>query len=412
VKRLVRLIVYNWPLKLAAIALAFLLYAGLVVSQSQFDYNSPVPIKPINVPTNTVPLGTIPPVTHIRYIVNGDPGVGPGPSTWRATVDLAGVDPQSGSSGPQTVNVSSADPRFIVIDFEPRTVVVQLDPYASYTVPVQVDTGTTPEGFTLGPVQKTPETVKVSGPDSVAKYVVAAVADVTIDPHGLSVDRDVPLIPVDNQGNELRPLNLSPKSVHVTIDVISTAGKKTLIVNPNITGTPPDGYQVGAITVSPTSVTVQGDPATLSSLTRADTVPISVATSTGTIDSNFPLDLPSGVAAVGVDTVHVTVQIQAVKSSRTYEAALVLAGQQPDLDYSLSPGSVLVTLGGPVADLNRIDPAQFTITVDVAGLEPGTHQVPVVPNVQAGISVISVDPNTVTVTVASRGSPSPASATP
>jgi YbbR domain-containing protein len=113
-----------------------------------------------------------------------------------------------------------------------------------------------------------------------------------------------------------------------------------------------------------------------------------------------------------VDTVHVTVQIQAVKSSRTYEAALVLAGQQPDLDYSLSPGSVLVTLGGPVADLNRIDPAQFTITVDVAGLEPGTHQVPVVPNVQAGISVISVDPNTVTVTVASRGSPSPASATP
>ena len=157
-KRLVRLVVYNWPLKLAAIALAFLLYAGLVVSQSQFDYNSPVPIKPINVPKNTVVLGTIPPVTRIRYVENGDVGSGPTPDTWRATVDLSGVDPSAGSSY-QTVTVTSADPRFIVIDFEPRSVNVQLDPYTTYTVPVLVDTGVTPDGFQLGPVQKVPETV-------------------------------------------------------------------------------------------------------------------------------------------------------------------------------------------------------------------------------------------------------------
>jgi hypothetical protein len=42
VRRLVGLIVYNWPLKLAAIALAFLLYAGLVVSQSQLEFRTPV----------------------------------------------------------------------------------------------------------------------------------------------------------------------------------------------------------------------------------------------------------------------------------------------------------------------------------------------------------------------------------
>jgi hypothetical protein len=115
------------------------------------------------VPTNTVPLGTIPPVTRIRYIVNGDVGAGPSSETWRATVDLSGVDPATGSSY-QTVSVTSADPRFIVIDFEPRTVNVQLDPYTSYQVPVQVNTGTTPEGFDLGPVEKTPDTVTVSGP--------------------------------------------------------------------------------------------------------------------------------------------------------------------------------------------------------------------------------------------------------
>jgi YbbR domain-containing protein len=411
VRRLVRLVVYNWPLKLAAIALAFLLYAGLVVSQSQFDYTSPVPIKPINVPTTAVVLGTIPPVTRIRYIVNGDVGPGPTPDTWRATVDLAGVDPAAGSSY-QTVTVTSADPRFIVIDFEPRTVNVQLDPYTHYQVPVQVDTGTTPEGFELGPVQKVPDMVTVSGPDSVVKYVVAAVADVTIDPHGLSVDRDVPLIPVDNQGNELRPVNVDPKTVHVTIDVISNATTKTLPVNPNITGTPPNGYQVGAVTADPATVTVKGDPIALSALTKADTVPISVATATGTIDATFGLALPQGVVAVDASTVHVTVAIDPVTGSRTYEAALVLAGRRPDLGYALSTGSVHVTLGGPIADLDRIDPASFTITIDVAGLDPGTHQVQPVPVVQAGLTVIGVDPGTITVTVTSTATPVPSGGTP
>jgi YbbR domain-containing protein len=69
------------------------------------------------------------------------------------------------------------------------------------------------------------------------------------------------------------------------------------------------------------------------------------------------------------------------------------------MQYTPSTGSVHVTLGGPVADLDRIDPTSFTITVDVAGLGPGSHEVEAVPNVQAGLKVIAVDPQSVTVTV-------------
>jgi YbbR domain-containing protein len=110
--------------------------------------------------------------------------------------------------------------------------------------------------------------------------------------------------------------------------------------------------------------------------------------------------------------VHVTVEIAPVTGSRTYEAGLVYAGRQQDLNYSLSTGSVHVTLGGPVADLDRIDPAKFTITIDVAGLGPGSHEVQPVPVVQAGLSVISVDPQTVTVTVSPLASGAPSAGTP
>jgi YbbR domain-containing protein len=409
VKRLVGIVVYNWPLKLLAIALAFLLYAGLVVSQSQFEYTTPVPIRAVNQPTDAVVLGNLPNVSRIRYIVNGDVGAGPTQDTWLATVDLAGVDPNAGSSY-QTVDVTSLDPRFIVIDYEPRAVNVQLDPYTSYTVPVTVNTGTPPADLKLGPPQLSQSTVTVSGPDSVVKYVVAAQADVAIDPHGLSVDRDVPLIPVDNQGNELRPVNVDPKTVHVRIDVISNAQSKTIPVNPAVVGTPPAGYELGTVTVDPVSVTVEGDPAALSALTTADTEPIQVGTATGTINIEAKLALPPGVVALKVTTVHVTVEIVPKQGTRSFEAALLLSGTQPGLGYRLSSGSVQVVLGGPLADLDRIDPASFTITLDVAGLGPGTHELQPVPNVQAGLRVLSVNPATVTLTVTPAASPAPSAA--
>ncbi len=50
-KRVTRLLFHNWPLKLAAVLLATMLYAGFVVSQSVQEFTSGVQIEPLNVPT-------------------------------------------------------------------------------------------------------------------------------------------------------------------------------------------------------------------------------------------------------------------------------------------------------------------------------------------------------------------------
>jgi YbbR domain-containing protein len=308
--------------------------------------------------------------------------------------------------------VASLDPRFFVIDYEPRGINVQLDPYKTYTVPVIVNTGPTPPDIEVGKPDLSQETVSVSGPDSVVKYVVAAQADVTIDPHGLSVDRDVPLIAVDNLGKALTPVRVDPPTVHVTIPVFSNAQTKTLPVHVNVVGTPPTGYVVDSVTVDPVTVSVKGDASVLAPVAKADTEPISVGAATGTIDTDALLNLPSGVVS-DIKTVHVTIVMKAEAGTRTYNAALVLTGRQPGLEYALSTGSVLVTIAGPIADLDRIDPAAFTVSLDVAGLGPGAHELQPAPVLQAGLRLISVDPPMVTVTVtAGAGSSAPASAAP
>jgi YbbR domain-containing protein len=400
VNRAVRVLVHNWPLKVLAIILSFLLYSGLVVSQSTFEYPGSVRIDILNQPTDLVPLGNLPPVTRIRYIVNGDVGAGPSPDSWRATIDLAGVDPQAGSVY-RAVNVTSIDPRFIVIDYEPRGINVQLDPYKSYVVPVTVDTGTPPPDLEVEDPVPSQQTVIVSGPDSIVKFVVEARANVTIDPHGLSVDRDVPLIPVDKLGNELSPVRVDPATVHVKINVFTNAQTKNLAVNAIVTGTPPAGYSVGTITVEPTSILAKGDAANLATVTKADTAPIAVGGATSTIETDVALALPSGVVAVGATTVHVTVTIKPEDGTRTFQAGLVLTGEQPGLQYTLSTLNVLLSIGGPVADLDRLDAGGITVPIDVAGLGPGTHTVQPTPVLQTGLRLLRVDPANVSVTVTS-----------
>jgi YbbR domain-containing protein len=406
VKRLVGFVVYNWPLKLLALALAFLLYAGLVVSQSTFEFPSPVRIDILNQPTGAVVLGNLPAVTRIRYYIAGDVGATPTQESFRATIDLKDVDPKSGSTY-AAVSVSSVDPRFVVIDYEPRGINVQLDPYSTYTVPVRVNTGTTPENLEVGDPVLSQKQVSVSGPDSVVKFVVAAQADVVVDPHGLFVDRDVPLIAVDNLGNQRSPVRVDPPTVHVKIPVFSNAQTKSLVVNPLVVGTPPVGYAITSIVADPVSVSVKGDPANLAGLVKADTQAIAVGAATSTIDTEVPLALPSGVLPLDASNVHVRVTIVAETGTRAFAAGVVLTGRQPGLAYTVAPLNAIVTLGGPVADLDRIEAAGFVLPIDVATLGLGTHSVEPAPTLQAGLRLLAISPATITVTIGAPGASPP-----
>jgi YbbR domain-containing protein len=404
--RIVGAIVYNWPLKLMAIVLATLLYAGLVVSQSTFELPVSLQINPLNQPANAVILGNLPSVSRVRYVANGDVGAGPTPDSFRATIDLGGVNPAAGSTYVK-IDVTSNDPRFLAVDWEPRGINVQLDPFKSYQVPVRVNTGDIPPGLIVRPAELSQPTVMVSGPDSVVKFVVAAQADVLIDPSGLAVDREVPLIPVDQLGKRLTPVQVEPTTVHVTIAVLSNSTKKSLAVHPVVTGTPPAGYDIDTISVTPATVTVEGNPDQLSTLARADTAAIPIGTATGTIDADIDLDLPAGVLPIGSKTVHVTITLKAETGTRTFSTGLVVIGRQDALDYRFSTLSSLVTIAGPLADLDRLDPASFTVPLDVTGLQPGVHEVTPVPNLQAGLRLLTIDPPTVTVTITATPSPAP-----
>jgi YbbR domain-containing protein len=396
VRRLLEVVLHNWPLKLAAVGLATVFYGGVVLSQGARTFSDPVPIRQPVIPEGMYLLEPLPPVTSIRFFAPEGTDQ-PSTDTFRATVDLSGIS--QGGTYDVPVQVSSVNPLIQILEVSPSVVSVQLDPLITKIVPVQIERGEAPDGLEVGSETATPGTVTVRGPKTIVDQVVAARADVVIQNSGIDVDEDVALIPVDAVGNARSPADVSPTTARVVIRVFSDPKTRTLPVSPIVTGTPASGFEIDTITVEPSAVTVQGDADPLASLARVDTAPVSVSGLSETQTFETALALPEDVEAVDAGPIQVTVSFTPVTESRSYSVGLQLVGTQPGLVYAASTSSVLLSVGGNPAALDGLSPSTTLARLDVTGLEPGTYDVPVTAQLPDGVTLVAASPATVSVTI-------------
>lgn len=414
-RRLLAAVVHNWPLKVAAVGLAVLLYVALALSQNSKDWRGQVLIDVRNQPAGAVLVDAVQYVTSIRYFAPVDAASRVTGDTFSAWIDLSAASPDASNDLLVQVTVTSRDPQVQVFEWSPRQVSIHLDPLRQKVVPVQVDRGAIPPGLQVrDPVVDTAQ-VTVSGTQSTVSQVVAAVARVRIDPSGVTIDQEVDLEPIDARGVGVGQVRLTPSSVRVKILVGSQLQSRTLPVNAIVTGTPATGYQLSSIDIDPVAVSVEGDVDTLAVLTRIDTQPLSVTGASTDISETVALVVPAGVDILGGPSIRIVAHIQAMTATRTFSVGMVLSGAQGDRAYALSTDQVLVTLGGSAADLAALQGDTLTVIVDVDGLGPGTHDVVVKTTLPAGISLVAIAPAKVTVTVgpvASPSAPAPASPVP
>jgi YbbR domain-containing protein len=405
VRRILEIVLHNWPLKLAAVGLASVLYGGIVLSEGAETFNDPVPIRQPVIPSGLYLLEPPPPVTSIRYFAptDSDP---PSTDTFRATIDLSGIT--QGGTYDVPVQVSSVNPEIQILEVTPGIVTIQLDPLITKIVPVEIERGEVPENLEVGTETATPSTVTVSGPKTIVDQVVAARADVVIQDSGIDVDEDVALVPVDAVGDARSPADVSPTTARVSIRVFSEPVTRTLAVSPVVTGTPAAGFEIDEITVDPSTVFVEGDADPLASLARVDTAPVSVSGLSDTQTFETELVLPDGIEAVDPVPVQVTVSFRPITESRSYTVGLQAVGVGPGLSYAPNASSVLLSVAGNPAALDTLTAESTLAQLDVAGLEPGTYDVPVTAELPSGVTLVAASPPTVSVTVTAAAAPSPA----
>jgi YbbR domain-containing protein len=405
-------ILRNWHLKIAALALATILYTGLVFSGSFTEGRmAGVSIERINQPNGTYVTSQQLATLIVSYRVAADAAAPVTVDTFAATIDLSKYDMRSaGQAQSLPVTVRSLNDAVTVLSWQPQSIPVVLDTLATNpTVRVLVDHGTVPAGLEVGTPTITPSTVTATGPRAQLNQVVQAVAAVAIDTSGIDVNQQVDLRAVDANGAQVESVELNPASVLVQISVRTVETNKTVPVRPAVTGNPAVGYEIRGIASNPPIITLRGAPAALSGITEVTTQPFSVSGLAATKAFKATLIIPKGLTLSPdhAATVTVTVAVAPQTGSRTFLVGVTCTGAQPGTSCLPQLSQISVTLAGPIAALAGLKAAQLTPTLDVSGLGPGEHNVTPVLSLPAGISVLAFSPAQVPVVIQPAATPTP-----
>jgi YbbR domain-containing protein len=402
-----RAVVSDLPLKLTAVLVALIFWAVTLFNQAPADvtqqFAGRIAIERPAVPSGYVLQGAL---GDVGVKLRGPEGAVAGvvASDLHATLDIASADLHRADPQDVPVNVTVANPGVHVVDISPATVNVRIEPITSRPVAVQVRfANDPPTGNQPGDAALNPSEVRVSGAMSQVARIAAVYATVLFGDAATDLVQSVQPSAVDAAGTAIDGLTMDPAVVQVTVPVLPTATTRTVPVVWNIRGSVAPGYQITRIAVDPPAVTVRGEPAAIAPIDHIDTGVADVSGLTTDRTFNVGLVLPTGTALFRPTGSTVTVSVAPLTGTRPFPLVAVTAinlgaGLVADTD----PQTVSVVLSGSVPALEALAAGQVTAVVDAAGRTAGSGPADVSIRVPAGITVQSVQPTRVTLTIRAR----------
>jgi YbbR domain-containing protein len=405
-----RIVTHDFGLKSVAIVIALLFWIAIMQNATpsvitvEFDGRVPVE-RPDNVPSGYVLRG---PLGDVGVTLRGAPGVADrvALSELRATLDVNSL--VLGQAEPQDARVAVdwvvAKEGVEVVGVSPPTVSVKIERLTSRNLLVQPRfSNEPPAGTRAGEAAVAPTEVRVTGPESDVARIAAVLGTVRFGDGQTDIESpDTPAIPVDAGGVPIDGLVVEPGVVTVKVPVLPTATTRTVPVVFTLRGVVAPGYWVVGAAMDPFAVTVRGEEEVLKTLDRIETQPIDVGDLSATRTLTVGLAVPAGVTLLRPTDIAVTVTVQALAGTRVFSSAIVVTGLLPNHIAELDITSAGVLVAGPVPALANMPPAQVVASVDAAGRGPGTYAVDVAIRVPAGVTVQTVQPTRVTLTIKPR----------
>ena len=290
----------------------------------------------------------------------------------------------------------------LVEEVDPSSVEILIDRLAKRPMTVHVQlAGNLAPGFQAGVPDLTPESVSVSGPESVVDRIAQVVATVDVEGLRSTMDQSVELVPLDTEGNVVAGITIEPAAVSISVPVQQLGGYRDLVVKVPLLGAVKSGYRLTGLTINPQVVTLYSDdPAVIRSLPGyVETEPLDISGASADIIRSLSLVLPTGVQVVGDPLIVVQVSISTIEDSITISRPIRFQGLEPGLSASLSPAFVDVILSGPAPIIWSLKPADIDVYVDLTGKGPGTYKLTPEVNMPSELKLVILSPEQVEVVI-------------
>lgn len=377
----------KWFIRVLALAFAITLFIFVNVESNSTQSDSSIPGRN----TQTQTLEDVPVKIDIdseNYVVSGVPEF--------ATVSLEGttaltmptilnrnfsiyVDLNGLEEGNHTVELKHDISEDIKVYIEPKTIDVTIEERASEEFPITVDflnTDKLPAGYEVGDFGLDQSFVTITTSRSIMEQI--GVVKIFVDVGSLDSpisNREVPINVYDSQGNEL-DVRLDRETAVISVDILNPS--KTVPVSVETTGELPEGFSLQSVSANLDELEIFGTSDVLDGIESISTEEINLSeiTESGTIE--VELALPEGVFTGDVETIEVTIEIEETRviEAMTIEDEELEAGQA--ITFLDPEGAEMdLTITGNQSLVNGLSPDDFRLSVNLEGLDPGEHIVPI-----------------------------------
>ena len=260
----------------------------------------------------------------------------------------------------------------------PSTVTITVEQKLKREVPVEiVYEGSAPEGFLVDQENAVLDysTVSVVGPSSVVERIDHARIVVDLENQTESISTSYRYTLCDQEGNPVDVAMVTTNVAEVHLDLkIQQFVEIPLVLTVHYGG----GAETHTtnISIEPKKIKVSGSEVLLADLTEYVLGTIDLATITEEAEMVFPIELPEGVTNLsGIDEAVVKISFIGLSMEEFTASWIEVINVPEGMDYELINKAVKVTLRGETALINKINPEDILVTVDLSGKEVGTSTV-------------------------------------
>lgn len=250
-----------------------------------------------------------------------------------------------------------------------------------------------------------PETVTVSGPQSLVSQVKGLVVLGQEDNVSEDIVKNYEVVAIDDSGYTVEGVKLSTERVQVTIKVNSG---KSVPIKVGTTGNVNYNVNIASMELSQNYVEITGPQKILDSISEIYTETIDLSRITKNSNMEVDLIFPDGIEKASISYVTVSIEVEEVKeneeneATREFEVEYTTSGLASGLNMTASSNKVRIVLKGSKSKLDSISLENIVASIDLssitdAGQYTETPAVNITGDVQ-GVEISSVDSITINVT--------------
>ncbi|BCB02034.1 CdaR family protein [Bacillus sp. KH172YL63] len=244
-----------------------------------------------------------------------------------------------------------------------------------FTIEPKFNDSSLSNGYEAEGLAVDPKTVKVTGSKEEVERIAYVIATLDLDEEiNENVTREARVQVLDREYNKLN-VKIEPEVVDVTVSVVNPS--KSVPVTVKQIGSLPKGTTLKSISVEPKEATIFGRQEILD---KVDELLAEIDLSKIKKDSTItvPLSLQEGLNKVAPEEVKIKVDVDTTEEKNLSGLEIKPEGLGDDYDYMImSPegGVVDVALKGQNGEVDNVTKEDFSLALDLSGLEPGEHEV-------------------------------------